>query len=356
MARVHVYYTGGTIGMVRNSEGRFVPDPGFPVRMRRALLTVPGLPEWDIHVRQPRLLDSSNMTPKDWLEIAQYIQQRHEDYDAFVILHGTDTMAYTTSALTFMIEGLRKPVIFTGSQIPLSEPRNDARTNLIATLLIAGLYREHKVCLFFKDRLLLGCRATKVSATEPAAFDSPNLRPLARFVKRAVKFDEPAPAPPAAAGADVALSVQEITDTKVGLLRLFPGISPAITRNLLQPPLVGAVLQAYGVGNAPSGEENAEFQEVLREAAQRGVLVACTQCLRGSVSLGVYETGLGRLGVVSGYDMTVEAAVTKLFWLLNRGLPLPEVRRQMALNLKGELTPPPPPPDRSPARQDGPGN
>ncbi len=367
--KVHVYYTGGTIGMTATTPR--VEDPVFAKRVASELENVDGLPKWDFEFH-PTRLDSSNMTPADWKSIADYIAGKQDDYDAFVILHGTDTMAYTTSALTFMIAGLKKPVIFTGSQIPLAVPCNDARWNLIASLRIAGNYPLPKpeVCLFFKDKLLRGSRATKVSADELDAFDSPNFPPLCRApeggeIKCCEQVDVPPHFDPLASVAedgsiklneqgellppevaDVPLHVQEFTEKQVGLLRLFPGITDVITRNFLQSPMKGAVLHAFGSGNGPS---DPKFRQALKDAVDRGVvIVACTQCLRGSVDLDLYETGLGEERVVSGYDMTAEAAVTKLFWLLTLFKRLSPTLRPLVVgflmrqNLRGELTRPDP--------------
>jgi L-asparaginase len=336
--KVLVYYTGGTIGMTADRPRR--PDPNFRTNMSNALRGVAGIPDWDFDSLQSPL-DSSSMTPSHWESIARYVESRQHRYRAFVILHGTDTMAYTTSALTFMIRGLTKPIIFTGSQVPLAVPGGDARANLIASLRIAGDYRlpRPEVCLGFGGKLLRGCRATKVSAEEWDAFDSPNFPPLARATEGGIEFSEQMGLPPVEE-VDVALHVQGFTETEVGLLRLFPGISARITENFLRPPLKGAVLHAFGSGNGPS---DPSFRRALREAVQRRdgvVIVACTQCLRGSVDLSLYETGLGAEGVISGFDMTAEAAVAKLFWLLSEESDRRVVKSRMQQNERGELTRP----------------
>jgi len=332
---VYVAYTGGTIGMNRTPDG-YAPTPGYLQQRLAAIpeLHDPAMPAYTIHEYDP-LLDSSNMTPDDWLRIARDIAAHHDRYDGFVVLHGTDTMAYTASALAFMLQGLQKPVILTGSQIPLCELRNDARENLVTALILAAGCPIPEVCLYFGSRLLRGCRATKVSADGFDAFASPNYPPLGTVgVDIAIRWDLVRPSAP-----DAALTVQAFEPPTVGALRLFPGISADVVRNVLRPPLQGLVLEAYGVGNGP--DRDPAFVAALQEATDRGVVVvACTQCLAGTVHLGDYAAGsaLVKAGVIGGADMTAEAALTKLFYLFSRGLSSDEVKREMGRDLRGELT------------------
>src|SRR5688572_3956765 len=332
--RVYIVYTGGTIGMERTRSG-YRPRSGS---LQGQMADMPELrhasmPAYTIHEYDP-LLDSSNMTPREWIEIAWDIEANYDRYDGFVVLHGTDTMAYTASALPFLLGGLRKPVIITGSQIPLCEIRNDARENLITSLMLAASYDIPEVCLYFGGKLLRGCRSTKVSADGFAAFDSPNFLPLGTAgidieidfsrVKR-VKGKR--------------LKVKEISQPVVSALRLFPGISPELVRNVLRPPLQGLVLEAYGVGNGP--DQDAEFIDALTDATKRGVVIVdCTQCLEGTVDLDEYAAGsaLARAGVISGYDMTAEAALAKLYYLFGRGYAPDRVKREMQMDLRGEIT------------------
>lgn len=334
--RVYVAYTGGTIGMKRTADG-YVPEPGY---LQQQMGTMPELlhesmPEYVIHEYAP-LLDSSNMTPREWVEIARDLARNYEQYDGFIVLHGTDTMAYTASALPFMFDGLRKPVVITGSQIPLCEIRNDARENLITSLLIASTFVVPEVCLYFGGKLLRGCRSTKVSADGFAAFDSPNFPPLgAAGIEIEVNW-----ALVRQAGDDASLSVHDPkTSPVVSAMRLFPGISPELVRNVLRPPLQGLVLEAYGVGNGP--DQDHEFLSALQEATARGVVIVdCTQCLEGTVNLGEYAAGsaIARTGVISGHDMTAEAALAKLYCLFSGGLGADEVREAMQRDLRGEMT------------------
>lgn len=333
--RVYIAYTGGTIGMVDAGDG-YTPMPGLLEQRLREMpeLRDAAMPEIVLHRYDP-LLDSSNMTPREWLAIARDIFENYDAYDGFVVLHGTDTMAYTASALPFLVQGLSKPVLLTGSQIPLVELRNDARENLITALLVAANYEIPEVCLYFGNKLLRGCRTVKVNAQGFDAFDSPNFPPLGTVgidIQVERHLIRPAPkhvlrAPP-----------KELNAT-VASLRLFPGISTEFLQNVLKPPLQGLVLEAYGTGNAPNQDQ--EFLDVIAQATVRGVVIVnCTQCLRGAVKLSAYATGAALLdaGVVSGADMTPIAALTKLHYLIGSGLPVEQIREQVQQDLYGELT------------------
>jgi L-asparaginase len=334
---VYVAYTGGTVGMRRGVCG-YEPARGHLAEQMASLPVFerPEMPGYEIHEYAP-LLDSANMTPRDWMKIADDLMERYDDYDGFIVLHGTDTMAYSASALSFLFEDLGKTVLFTGSQIPLEEVRSDAYDNLITSLLIAAESPVPEVCLFVGNRLLRGNRSTKVSAERFEAFESPNYRPLGRAGVY-VEYDRKAAL--ARPTAPVRLHRIDAREPQVADVVLFPGITAATLGRLLEPPLEGAVLHTYGAGNAP---DDLAFLAVLRGATERGVvLVNCTQCLEGSVRMREYATGnaLREAGVVSGFDMTPEAALTKLYCLLARGLGVDEVRRLVQRDLRGELTRP----------------
>jgi len=334
--RVYVAYTGGTIGMKRTRKG-YEPKTGYLQQQMEAIpeLRHSSMPSVTVHEYEP-LLDSSNMTPRQWLEIARDIAAHYDEYDGFVVVHGTDTMAYTASALPFLLDGLAKPVVITGSQIPLCEIRNDARENLITSLMIASSYAIPEVCLYFGGKLLRGCRSVKVSASGFAAFDSPNFLPLGEVgIDIDIRWELVRPA-----RRTRKLKVPKLATPVVSALRLFPGISHEHVRNVMRPPLQGLVLEAYGVGNGPDQDTN--FIDALSEATARGVVIVdCTQCLEGRVDLSEYAAGsaLARAGVISGFDMTAEAAVAKLYYLFGRGDTPVQVKREMQRDLCGELTP-----------------
>jgi L-asparaginase len=332
-----IIHTGGTIGM-RPAEGGFRPAPGF---LEQQLATFPEmrggqLPAFDIIEYNP-LLDSANFTPADWRRIADDIARCHGDYDGFLVLHGTDTMAFTASALPLMLPGLSKNVILTGSQLPLCLRRTDARENLITAMIVAGEYDIPEVCVLFGSLLLRGCRSTKVSATRFDAFDSPNAPPLANVGTEIQVYTERIRYPRVREQAS--LQVRAISGTGVATLKLFPGFDSRILANVLQTPLRGLVLESYGSGNGPS--DNREFLSVLESASQRGiVIVNISQCRHGHVSQTEYATGraLHDAGVVSGGDMTVEAALTKLMYLFDHCHSVDEVRSAIGRDLVGEIT------------------
>ena len=317
----------------------YAVEPGYLEAQMKLMteLQHPEMPNYRIHEYSP-LLDSSNIMPDDWFKIAQDIAANHEQYDGFVVLHGTDTMAYTSSALAFMLEGLKKPVILTGAQIPLCELRSDGRENLITSMIIAASYPIPEVCLYFGNKMFRGCRSVKVHADGFDAFASPNYPALGEVgadIEINWSLRRPLPA------ADSRLKVHRMEAPSVGALRLFPGISAQVVFNILQPPLQGLVLEAYGVGNGPDRDE--DFIAALKSATDRGVVIVdCTQCLYGTVDLGDYATGaaLARAGVISGYDMTSEAALTKLFYLFSAGYSSQKVKAEMQKDLRGELSVP----------------
>lgn len=320
---------------MRRGPSGYAPSSGHLAELLGRLpeLTHESMPKVEVEEFEP-LLDSSDMTPADWLHTARAIHSRYDEFDGFVVLHGTDTMAYTASALSFMLEGLAKPVILTGSQVPLVEPRSDARENLITSLLLSARGALSEVCVYFSGKLMRGNRVTKVSASGFDAFDSPNEPPLAEAGVD-VTFRPGALRQPQPGG----LRVADLAEANVAAIRLFPGIRAELLENLLRPPLQGAVLETYGSGNAPSRDP--ALLARIREATARGVvLVNCTQCLRGHVDMSGYATGaaLREAGVVSGEDMTPEAALGKLTWLFGKGLSPAEVAAAMVTNLCGELT------------------
>jgi L-asparaginase len=334
--RVYVVYAGGTIGM-RATEAGYAPVPGY---LSAAVAGVPELveaevPELLVNEHAP-LLDSANARPADWLAIARDIaaRARTDEFDGFVVLHGTDTMAYTASALAFLLRGLGRPVVVTGAQIPIGVLRSDGRQNLLTAVLVAARADVREVCLVFGSRILSGCRAVKESASGFEAFSSPNLPPLGSAGVE-IALDPARLRAPEPRG----VRLPDALDAPVRLLRLYPGMPADLLRAALAPPARGLVLEAYGAGNLP--DRDPELLAALAEGAARGVvIVAVSQCLDGRVDLGAYAASapLVAAGAVGGLDLTTEAAYAKLVVLLSEGHPPSEVRTLMTRDLCGELT------------------
>ena len=304
---------------------------------------VPELGKFNVRIESytfDPLIDSSDVEPGLWTALAELIRERYDDYDGFVVLHGTDTMAYSASTLSFMLKNLSKPVIFTGSQLPIGTPRTDGKENLISSVEIAaakgpdGHAMVPEVAIFFGAKLLRGNRATKISSDSFDAFDSPDCPPLAvagidiRYNPSVILTPSPGP-----------LKVQTNLDTRVSILRLHPGITPQVARNIACGEETRAViLETYGSGNAPS---KPWLMDIIREAVGMGkILVNITQCKKGRVNMDLYATGrsLKDAGVVSGYDLTVEAALGKLFILMGLSDDNSWVKSRLAEDLRGEIS------------------
>ncbi len=334
MSRILIIHTGGTIGMTRTAEG-YMPDGEY---FKNAIfhmdsLKAEGMPEWEFLEIDP-LLDSSRMSVKEWNKIGKLIADHYDSFDGFVILHGTDTMAYTASALSFMLKGLKKPVILTGSQIPLCEVRSDGRDNLITSILIAGERKVREVCIYFGGLLLRGNRSTKYSAMGMQAFESPNY-PILATAGISVQYNEAA----FLKGSEEGFSFIPFEDVPIGMIKIFPGFRFDLFESLLTQKLKGVVIETFGSGNVP--DDNGVLIPLLQKAKENGVVIAvCSQCPQATVDMSAYEAGsaLRKAGAVSGRDMTSEAAATKLYYLFNVCDDPDQIKKLMEEDLRGEMT------------------
>ena len=330
--RIYIAYTGGTIGMKPSKDG-YIPQKQH---LTDAIMKTPDfhreeMPEFTINEYHP-LIDSSNMSPTDWQHIANDIKKHYDDYDGFVVLHGTDTMAYTSSALSFMLENLSKPVIVTGSQIPFSQLRSDGKENLLNALFIAANFPINEVGLFFNNKLFRGNRSIKAYADGFNAFDSPNLPPLLeaginiKLIEG--KITQPISQP---------LKLAQITPQPIGVVHLYPGISVELIKNIIKQPVKALIIRSYGVGNAP---QNQAMLDCLKQANDNGiVIVNCSQCIKGTVNMKGYATGnaLSKIGVISGNDMTLEATLTKLHYLLSKDYSHEKICQLLEVSLRLSL-------------------
>lgn len=335
---VLLIYTGGTIGMMQDARTLELK----PFDFKSLSQQIPELDKFDIELsaisfKHP--IDSSNMHPEVWVELAKIIEHNYKKFDGFVILHGSDTMSFTASALSFMLEHLAKPVVLTGSQLPIGMIRTDGKENLITAIEIAGAKVNGKpivteVCIYFEYKLYRGNRTFKYNSAHFDAFKSPNYPPLAE-AGVSIQYNQSALQKPG----NKPLKVHYTLENDIAVLKLFPGISKKITASILQAPGIKAiVLETFGAGNASTQDW---FINELKHAINKGIIVLnITQCLEGKVIQGMYETSshLKKLGVVGGADLTFESAITKLMFILGQNLSVSQTKKQLLSNLRGELT------------------
>lgn len=334
-------YTGGTIGMKQDVDDLTLK----PFDFHQILDEVPEIGKFDVKIDSFSFeppIDSSDVEPTLWVKLASLIKEKYDDYDGFIVLHGTDTMAYSASALSFMLDGLTKPVVFTGSQLPIGVPRTDGRENLISAVEIASAKNSSghpevpEVCVCFASMLMRGNRATKVNSEGFRAFQSPNFPPLAEagisihynaeYIRKPNDWYQ-------------SLTINTNLDTRVSILKLHPGITPQVVRNIICGEETRAVImETYGSGNAPSSKW---FLDILEEAKRMDkIIVNVTQCLAGNVDMNIYANGkhLEERGVINGNDLTTESALAKLFYLMGKSPDNEWVRSMIGHSLKGEIS------------------
>lgn len=337
-SNILLVYTGGTIGMVKDYKTGALKTFNF----KKLLTHIPEINQLNCEIESVSLkkpIDSSNMNPSNWIIIAEIIEKNYDLFDGFVVLHGSDTMSYTASAISFMFENLSKPIIFTGSQLPIGDLRTDAKENLITSIQIASAFENDapivsEVCLYFEYKLYRANRTTKINSEHFEAFSSPNYPPICESGVH-LKFHK---------NLLLNLSSEKMIVRKdmisdIVILKIFPGITYQVVKSILSiEHLKGVVLETYGSGNAPN---ETWFIKLLKEAIAKGIqIINVTQCAGGSVIMGHYETStqLKKIGVISGFDITTESAIAKLMYLLGQKIHKNHFREIFETSLRGEIT------------------